>query len=131
MPRAALVSQPESAGRNLVGRLRSITRAADWERVRRAGASGRSDGVRVRALRRSPSTLPGRLGLRVRVAGRARAVTRNRVQRRLRAAWRDLPETAGVDAIVYGDESLAGKDFQIVSRDLSRALERALEGERQ
>lgn len=57
-------------------------------------------------------------------------MTRNRIRRRLREAWRLLPPPDGVDAIVYGDETLAGKDFQTVMSDLRTALERALEGTR-
>ena len=90
------------------------------------GGSGRCNGIRVRALPRLRGELPGRVGLRVRAVGPARAVTRNRVRRRLREAWRQLPAAEGVDVIVYADESLASKDFQTVSRDLKVALDRAL-----
>ena len=38
-----------------------------------------------------------------------------------------LPETVGVDAVVYADDSLATKEFQMVRSALSRALARALE----
>ena len=109
-------------------RPRSINRAADWDRIRREGGTGRCDGIRVRALRRSSSDeLPGRLGLRVSSRGPARSITRNRVRRRLREAWRLLPAPHGVDAIVHGDASLADKDFQDLTRALKLALERALE----
>ena len=106
---------------------RSISRASDWARIRRQGRSGRCDGLRVVALSRARAELPSRLGIRVRVAGRARAVRRNKARRRLREAWRTLPPPAGVDAVVYADESATDKNFQTLVNELSAALAEALE----
>ena len=40
------------------------------------------------------------------------AVIRNRVKRRLRAAFREAGPVGGTDVVIRADERAAGKDFQ-------------------
>ena len=104
---------------------RTLSRAADWSRVAREGRPGRCGGLRVRIAPRAAPELPSRLGLRVRVEGRGRAVRRNRARRRLRAAWRAVAPERGFDAVLYADAAYADKNFQTVTDDLRFALARA------
>ena len=69
--------------------------------------------------------MPSRLGLRVHVDGRARAVRRNKARRRLRAAWELAAPENGVDVVIHADGSYADKNFQDVTNEVSLALERS------
>ena len=60
-----------------------------------------------------------RLGLVVRAPS---AVIRNRVKRRLRAAFRQVGAESGTDVVIRADARAAGKDFQEMVALLKRAL---------
>ncbi|HEY7874447.1 MAG TPA: ribonuclease P protein component [Actinomycetota bacterium] len=102
----------------------SLTRARDFERVRAHGRRARSDGIAVTA---APSTEPGagsKLGLAVgRSAGSA--VTRNRIKRRVRAAWRTCMPAVAHDVVVRPDPSVATMPYQDLEVHLKRAVTRA------
>lgn len=104
---------------------RSITRARDWRLIREQGRSASCGDLRVRVVERPSEDLPTRLGLRIRAAGPARAVARNRAQRRLRQAFRTVAPPTGVDVVVYADRATNDKTFQELSKCLATALRTA------
>ena len=90
-----------------MGSFASISRPADFRGVLRDGARAGERGLAV-YVRRSTGTVP-RLGMVVRAPN---AVIRNRVKRRLRAAFREVRPTGGTDVVIRADGRAAGKDFQ-------------------
>lgn len=101
----------------------SLTRARDFARVHAAGRRARSDGLTVIAAPAADPGAPSRLGLAVgRSAGGA--VTRNRIKRRLRAAWRLTAPPAGLDVVVRPAGGVATMPFQDLENHLKRALTR-------
>ena len=95
-----------------------------------SGRDGRCDGIRLRALRRSSPLSPSRLGLRIHSLGPARAVTRNRARRRLRAAFAQVGPDVGWDVVIRANASLNGKSYQEIVSILQDALNSALQGEK-
>ncbi len=99
----------------------SLRTGAEFQHVL-AGAKARSDGLTVYVAGRGDEG-PPRLGLAVgrRVGG---AVQRNRIKRRVRAAFRAW-SGRGVDVLVKAGPSAAGLSYQDLENHLIRALTRA------
>ena len=89
--------------------LESLTRAEDFKRLLRAGVSARAGGVAISALPGTGGS--SRLGLAVKAS---KAVDRNRVKRRLRAASREALQERDrpVDLLVRADVSAKSTSFQ-------------------
>ncbi|HEV3472704.1 MAG TPA: ribonuclease P protein component [Actinomycetota bacterium] len=102
----------------------SLARSADFRRVYRSGKRARRDGITVWVARGDEPHRPTRLGLAVR-ATIGTAVIRNRVRRRLRAAFRAYEPATGFDVVARGDTALTGRNFQQMQADLWAALEAA------
>ena len=102
----------------------SLTTARDFRQVL-AGAKARSDGVTVFVAHRDDDEAP-RLGLAV---GRrvGSAVTRNRIKRRLRAAFRSAVEAPGSDILVTAGPGTEGLSYQELGKHLVAAVTRAKE----
>jgi ribonuclease P protein component len=95
----------------------SISRPADFRRVL---AEGRRAGDRGLVVYVGPAAdREPRLGLVVRASG---AVLRNRIKRRLRAAFRAAGPSGGIDVVIRADERAAGKDFQEMVAMIEDAL---------
>lgn len=92
----------------------------DFDRVMAQGARAAAGPLQVFAAP-SPETRLG-LAVTVRPAG---AVVRNRVRRRLRAAFERCPTAAPIDVVVRADGRVARMDFQELVRILCGCLERA------
>jgi ribonuclease P protein component len=105
----------------------SLTRARDFVRVQSVGRRGRSDGVSVAVAEGPDPSAPSCLGLAVgrRVGG---AVTRNRVKRRLRAAWRESSIPPGYEVVVRPAPAAASLDFQDLVNHVEQAVSRATTG---
>jgi len=97
-----------------------LRNSRDFHRVRATGASARSDGLTVYVVRER--TGPARLGLAPRSKG---AVERNRMRRRLRAAWGEIEAGEGLDVVVAADRDSLGVEFQNLVDHLKGALSRA------
>ena len=95
----------------------------DFARVLSSGKRARSDGITVHVARSSQGGSP-RLGLSVRTSVGS-AVTRNRLKRRVRAAWRDLEATEGVEVVVQANRSAAALRYQELEKHLATALRAA------
>ena len=67
---------------------------------------------------------PSRLGLAVR--SKRGAVARNRVKRRLRAAFVQADPVEGYDVVLRGDDRLLGVDYSTLVEDLRNALDRVV-----
>lgn len=104
----------------------SLTRARDFVRVQSDGRRARSDGISVAALA-AGDELPSRVGLSV---GRSvgGAVVRNRVKRRLRAAWSQSSIPPGYEVVVRPTRAVAEVDFQELVNHLELAVTRATAG---
>ena len=101
----------------------SLRKQRDFQRIARKGGRGKSGAVTVRALRRADSNLSSRLGLAVR-AGRAGAVGRNRIKRRLRSAASEIFPATGWDIVVGSDERALGVRFEMLLADMKGAAMR-------
>lgn len=75
---------------------------------------------------RRPVGAPSRLGMSVRTGTRS-AVERNRIRRRVRAAFAKTAPP-GYDVVVRADPSLAQVDYQELVSSMKDALSRAVEG---
>ena len=102
-----------------MGTFASLHRPADFSGVLATGARAGGRGMTV-YVRRVDEGEP-RLGLIVRAP---RAVVRNRIKRRLRAAFRVAGPSGGADVVIRADERAAGKDFQ----EMVMMIEGALDG---
>jgi ribonuclease P protein component len=100
---------------------RSIRRSREFRELRARGNRARRDGITVLARARPDPEAPSRVGLAVR-ASSGRAVDRNRIKRRLRAAARASLPAVGYDVIVRADDAVLGSDFQTMVSDLRAAL---------
>jgi ribonuclease P protein component len=100
-------------------RAKTLASRRDFDRVWRKGVRARSNGV-VAAV--APAELgKGRVGL---IARANTAVDRNRIKRRLRSALNRC-ETAGMDTVVSGDESVVAMTFENLVSAVRSALVRA------
>jgi ribonuclease P protein component len=89
---------------------RSLRKASDFARVRAEGRVMHAPAVRIYTRRRDDGA-PARLGIAVgRRAGRA--VARNRIKRRLRAAFEAAGERTGIDVVAHGSERTLYASFQ-------------------
>ena len=103
----------------------SLTRARDFQRVAAEGRRARSDGVLVTIARSGDPGAPSRLGLAV-GKGAGTAVTRNRIRRRLRAAWKASAPPPGYEVVMGGSPALAHTDFQELVNNVKHAVSRAV-----
>lgn len=99
----------------------SLARSADFRRVYARGRRARRDGITVWVAPAEGEGRPTRLGLAVR-ASIGSAVQRNRVRRRLRAAFRAYEAPVGFDVVTRADPGLTGRNFQQLRDDLWAAL---------
>lgn len=101
--------------------VRILRSSRDFHRVRSTGAHARSNGITVWVVEGSPGA-PPRLGL----AARSRsAVERNRIRRRVRAAWREAGVEQGRDVVVGADRAALAPPFQELVNHIRSALTRA------
>ncbi len=101
-----------------------IRNSRDFHRVRATGARGRSDGLTVWVVPGRPESR-SRVGLAPRSK---RAVDRNRIRRRLREAWREIPASNGREIVVGADQNALEAEYQELVRHLKSALSRAEAG---
>jgi ribonuclease P protein component len=99
----------------------ALRSSRDFHRVRSSGARARSNGVTV-WVAPGPEGVSGRLGLSARSRS---AVERNRIRRRIRAAWREAGPTGSSDVVVGADEAALAPSFQELVNHLKSALNRA------
>jgi ribonuclease P protein component len=99
----------------------SIARSRDFRRVFATGTRARRDGLTVWSAAAPDRQAPSRLGLAVR-RGSGNAVTRNRIKRRLRAAFAEAAPAPGFDVVARADTELTGKNYQQVRDALRAAL---------
>jgi ribonuclease P protein component len=102
---------------------RSLRRASDFDRVRSRGRRTSRDGLTVFVLHREDDR-PARVGLAV---GRrcGRAVARNRIKRRLRAAVAAASPPAGVDLVAQARPEAREANFQELVETVATGLRRA------
>ena len=106
----------------------SLSGRTRFDAVLRHGVRFRRGGVTVIGMERPDG--PARVGL---VVGRraGRAVKRNRVKRRLRAALNEVGLRAGFDYVVIGSSAVAGVPFRALCGWLEEAISAtSAEGER-
>lgn len=106
----------------------SLRRARDFVRVQSTGRRARSDGIAVAAATADDVTAPSRLGLAV-GRGAGGAVVRNRVKRRLRAAWGRAAIPPGYDVVMRASRAAAEMDFQDLVDHVKSAVTRATTAE--
>ena len=105
---------------------RSLRATREYERLYKEGRRLSLDGLTVYVAPRPDPASPARLGLSVR--GRAlSAVVRNRIRRRLRAAFLRC-QVSGVDVVVRGEAPVATLPFQDLVDRLCGGIQRALGG---
>lgn len=101
--------------------------SAEFQRVLRRGRKGGANGVVVyaapcrAAAAGEGSKAPTRIGLVVRAP--QRAVTRNRIKRRLRAAFVACDPPVGYDVVIRADERAEAMDFTELTEAVSTALD--------
>jgi ribonuclease P protein component len=105
-----------------MGSVRSITKSEEFRRVYEAGRRSRSDGISV-------AVAPGaagvnRLGLTV-PSSRGTAVVRNRLRRRVRAAFAQAQIPGPLDVVIRPQASVGVVPFQELVTHVERAVERA------
>ncbi|MBA3431359.1 MAG: ribonuclease P protein component [Actinobacteria bacterium] len=111
-----------------MGRSPGLSRRTDFRHVVRAGRRGRRGGLTVFIAQQPAARDNGamsevtstRLGLGVRAPGRA--VARNRVKRRLRAAFDEYAPAPGFDVLVTTDDSVLSMAYERLAEDLAGAL---------
>lgn len=101
----------------------TLGRRGDFARVYKHGRRARRDGISVWAAPGSDVESPTRLGLAIRARGLT-AVARNRIKRRVRAAFSDYQPVTGFDVVVAATPEVDGKSYQQVRDDLWAALTR-------
>lgn len=97
--------------------------ARDFRRVITTGARGRARGLTVVAAPRREGAAPGRLGMEVRTTS-GTAVERNRIKRRIRAAF-VVVAPPGLDVVVRAGSDAGQEEFHDLVNDLRIALTRA------
>jgi ribonuclease P protein component len=100
----------------------SLRSSSDFRRVVRTGNRARADGLTVFVMARAEGTAPSRIGMSVRARG---SVARNRVRRRLRAAFR-VAAPLGYDVVIRAGDEAARQDFQELVKSVKSALTRAV-----
>lgn len=103
----------------------SLRSGRDFRRVLERGRRASRDGLVAVALVNSLPDEPARLGLAVRCKG---AVARNRVKRRIRAAFRLLGFVDGYDVVVRADDRVLETKYSRLVQDLGAALDRVTGG---
>lgn len=114
---------PASASAPAWGRLK---RRPEFLRVAARGRRVAAPGLVLQALARGDRA-PARLGFTV-TKKVGKAVVRNRIRRRLRAAARLVLEErplAGADLVLIGRQATHGRPWALLLDDLRRALDRA------
>lgn len=96
----------------------TLTDPRDFRRVISTGRLSGNGGLALYVAARDDGG-PARVGLAVKSP---RAVTRNRIKRRLRAAWAEVEAPAGVDAVVRAEGDVITRDYQDIVGHLRRAL---------
>ena len=104
----------------------SLRSGRDFRRVLAEGRRVARNGLVASALASRRPEDPSRLGLAVRCSS---AVARNRVKRRLRAAFVQVGPVGGYDVVVQADGSLLDMEFSNLVKDLRIALDRVTGGE--
>jgi ribonuclease P protein component len=102
----------------------SLRRRRDFTRVQAQGRRLAAPPVTLFAARASDGGTPGRLGLVV-SRGVGSAVVRNRIRRRLRAAWRAAGPPLGIDLVVRAERGAADMPFQELVKVVDRAAREA------
>jgi ribonuclease P protein component len=104
--------------------VRSLKRSEDFRRVRERGSRARRDGLTVFVAPGAAVGMGSRVGITVpgTVGG---AVTRNRLRRRLRAAFDRIDTHGERDMVVRADAGAAQATFHELEEDLRMALSRA------
>lgn len=98
----------------------------DFRRVLAQGRRATRNGFVASALENRRPADPSRLGLAVRCSG---AVVRNRVKRRLRAAFLEVRPVNGYDIVVRADDRLLDIEYSNLVEDLGIALDQVTGGE--
>ncbi|MGH2773908.1 MAG: ribonuclease P protein component [Actinomycetota bacterium] len=104
----------------------SLRSGRDFRRVLERGRRASRDGLVAVAVVNSLPGEPSRLGLAVKC--RRGAVARNRVKRRIRAAFRLLEPIDGYDVVVRADDRVLATEYSRVVEDLGAALHRVTGG---
>ena len=104
----------------------SLRSGRDFRRVLERGQRASRDGLVAVALVNSLPGEPSRLGLAIRC--RRGAVARNRVKRRIRAAFRQLGPVGGYDVVVRADDRAMETEYSSLVKDLGAALDRVTGG---
>jgi ribonuclease P protein component len=104
-----------------MSRLHRLRSTRDFHRLRAEGRRGRSDGIVAQVAKHDG---PARLGLTV---GRrtGSAVVRNRLRRRLRAAFLAHGPREGVDVVLVARKDAMAHGYQELEKHVIAALERA------
>lgn len=101
--------------------VQAVKSSREFRRI--VGSGERTKGANLTTFTTSATGTRGRLGLSVRVRPHG-SVVRNRVRRRLRAAFVEAGGPgAGRDVVVRADSGSASVDFQQLVGELTRALE--------
>lgn len=106
----------------------SLRSGRDFRRVLERGRRSSAGGLTTVALANAAPEEPSRLGLAVR--SKRGAVGRNRVKRRVRAAFRQLAPAGGYDVVVRADDTILSKRYAALVEDLRVALGRVTGGRR-
>lgn len=104
----------------------SLRSGRDFRRVLAQGKRAGRAGLVTVALANSRPESPSRLGLAVRC--KRGAVARNRVKRRLRAAFLQLESVRGYDVVVQADDRILATEYSALVEDLGVALDRVARG---
>ncbi len=107
-----------------MGSTTSLRAKRDFETVYSGGRRRRANGVTVYVRAREDAASPARLGLAV-PSSIGGAVERNRMKRRLRAAFRAC-EATGVDVIVRPSGGATRLSFQELVTEFCRAVRRTV-----
>ena len=118
-------SQGQSASirlKNKSSSMGAIRSGRDFDRIYSLGRRGKSDGIAAIVSASSPSEL--RLGLSVSKAC-GNAVVRNRVRRRLKAAFAAAAVPSGLDVVLRPDPRAGSLPFQELVKHVETAVTRA------
>jgi ribonuclease P protein component len=105
-----------------MGSVRSITKSEEFRRVYETGKRSRSNGISVVVARGAVGVT--RLGLAV-PSSSGTAVARNRIRRRVRAAFAQAQIADPLDVVIRPQPASASVPFQELVTHVERAVERA------